>query len=128
MFSTFAPAIEQELKCLIGRKWWLFVLSGVFTCLAGIAAVLIWRMLVIAWNLIRSRKENEFASDDPNRSNEEPMLNRQERQSDKYEFITEMENLSQELLSGRTTTGKILVSQFFSVHIHDYISVIQKFL
>lgn len=35
----------EEEECLQDRKWWCFLLSSIFTFLAGLAIVLIWRAL-----------------------------------------------------------------------------------
>lgn len=115
-----------ELRCLSGRKWWVFILSSVFTCLACISAVLICRVAVLAWNFIRFRNKPESVPDDPTRLNElEQRVNRHDRQDKDKGILSEGKNWALELLSGRTTTGKILVSQVVrSVHIHGYFIVL----
>lgn len=128
MQSTPYSEPWPELTCLGSRKWWVFVLSSVFTCLACISAVLTWRIIVFGWNFIRFRKEAGSVPDDPNRLNEvEQSVSRHDRQDNEKVFLYDVKNWALELLSERTTTGKILVSLVVrTVYIHGYFSVNKK--
>lgn len=119
--TAYPEPVWPELRCLAGRKWWIFVLSSVFTCLACISAVLIWRIVVLAWNFICFRNETESIPDAPNRLNElEQRISRHDRTDNEKGILSDVKNWALELLSGRTTTGKILVGQVVrTVHIHD---------
>lgn len=99
LYSTVTP----ELICLKGRKWWCFLLSSIFTFLAGLLVVLLWR----AFAFICCRKEPELAPNDPKQK--EQKANRQGKQEFEGTFMTEAKDWAGELISGQTTTGRILV-------------------
>lgn len=104
--STELPpnAIED---CLKVRKWWCFLLSSIFTFLAGLLIVLLWR----AFTFICCRKEPELSPNDPKQK--EQKASRQGKQEFEGTFMTEAKDWAGELISGQTTTGRILVSFFF---------------
>lgn len=93
----------EEDPCLKVRKWWCFVLSSIFTFLAGLLIVLLWR----AFAFLCCRKEPEFAPNDPKQKEQKAA-----RQGKEFEgtFMTEAKDWAGELISGQTTTGRILVS------------------
>lgn len=93
-----------DLVCLSGRKWWCFLLSSIFTFLAGLLVVLLWR----AFAFICCRKEAELSPNDPKQK--EQKANRQGKQEFEGTFMTEAKDWAGELISGQTTTGRILVS------------------
>lgn len=107
LYSTVTP----ELICLKGRKWWCFLLSSIFTFLAGLLVVLLWR----AFAFICCRKEPELAPNDPKQK--EQKANRQGKQEFEGTFMTEAKDWAGELISGQTTTGRILVSIIQTTHI-----------
>lgn len=94
------PPVDE---CLKVRKWWCFVLSSIFTFLAGLLIVLLWR----AFAFLCCRKEPEFAPNDPKQKEQKAA-----RQGKEFEgtFMTEAKDWAGELISGQTTTGRILVS------------------
>lgn len=100
VYSTVTP----ELICLKGRKWWCFLLSSIFTFIAGLSVVLLWRVFAF----ICCRKEPELAPNDPKQK--EQKANRQGKQEFEGTFMTEAKDWAGELISGQTTTGRILVS------------------
>lgn len=110
--STERPPVDD---CLSERKWWCFILSSIFTFLAGLLIVLLWRAFAFLW----CRKEPEFAPNDPKQKEQKAA-----RQGKEFEgtFMTEAKDWAGELISGQTTTGRILVSIFifffFSVISH----------
>lgn len=106
-YSTEA-LLEEE--CLRGRKWWCFLLSSIFTFLAGLLIVLLWR----AFAFLCCRKEPELSPNDPKQK--EQKANRQGKQEFEGTFMTEAKDWAGELISGQTTTGRILVSSILMSH------------
>ncbi|XP_031787473.1 slowpoke isoform X11 [Nasonia vitripennis] len=100
--------------CLKVRKWWCFILSSIFTFLAGLLFVLIYR----AFEIICCRKEPEFAPNDPKQKEQKAA-----RQGKDFEgtFMTEAKDWAGELISGQTTTGRILVVLVFILSIASLI-------
>lgn len=101
--TTEQPPVDD---CLKERKWWCFLLSSIFTFLAGLLIVLLWR----AFAFLCCRKEPEFAPNDPKQKEQKTS-----RQGKEFEgtFMTEAKDWAGELISGQTTTGRILVSFYF---------------
>lgn len=103
--TTEAPIDD----CLQVRKWWCFLLSSIFTFLAGLLIVLLWR----AFAFICCRKEPELSPNDPKQKEQKANRGKQEFEGT---FMTEAKDWAGELISGQTTTGRILVSKnIFSV-------------
>ncbi|XP_043281499.1 calcium-activated potassium channel slowpoke isoform X7 [Venturia canescens] len=104
----------QDDGCLHERKWWCFVLSSIFTFLSGLLIVLLWRAFAFLW----CRKEPEFAPNDPKQKEQKAA-----RQSKEFEgtFMTEAKDWAGELISGQTTTGRILVVLVFILSIASLI-------
>ncbi|CAB0035418.1 unnamed protein product [Trichogramma brassicae] len=100
--------------CLKVRKWWCFVLSSIFTFLAGLLIVLLWR----AFAFLCCRKEPELAPGDPKQKEQKAA-----RQGKEFEgtFMTEAKDWAGELISGQTTTGRILVVLVFILSIASLI-------
>lgn len=98
--TTEQPPVED---CLKERKWWCFLLSSIFTFLAGLLIVLLWR----AFAFLCCRKEPELSPNDPKQKEQKTA-----RQGKEFEgtFMTEAKDWAGELISGQTTTGRILVS------------------
>jgi potassium large conductance calcium-activated channel subfamily M alpha member 1 len=102
LITTEAPLDD----CLQVRKWWCFLLSSIFTFLAGLLIVLLWR----AFAFICCRKEPELSPNDPKQKEQKANRGKQEFEGT---FMTEAKDWAGELISGQTTTGRILVSNFF---------------
>ncbi|XP_023245036.1 calcium-activated potassium channel slowpoke [Copidosoma floridanum] len=100
--------------CLKERRWWCFLLSSIFTFLAGLLIVLLWR----AFAFLCCRKEPEFAPNDPKQKEQKAA-----RQGKEFEgtFMTEAKDWAGELISGQTTTGRILVVLVFILSIASLI-------
>lgn len=124
----------EEVECLKERKWWYFFLSSVFTFLAGLAIVLIWRALAF----VCCRKETPPADYSAPGTGAQDLKNgvkgpdgtvslggpspasasagqrpgRQPKQEFEGTFMTEAKDWAGELISGQTTTGRILVKSF----------------
>lgn len=99
---TEEPPIADD--CLKVRKWWCFLLSSIFTFLAGLLIVLLWR----AFAFLCCRKEPELAPNDPKQKEQKAQRGKQEFEGT---FMTEAKDWAGELISGQTTTGRILVSE-----------------
>lgn len=108
--TTEQPPVDE---CLLERKWWCFILSSIFTFLAGLLIVLLWRAFAFLW----CRKEPEFAPNDPKQKEQKAA-----RQSKEFEgtFMTEAKDWAGELISGQTTTGRILVSYYIYIFFFFY--------
>ncbi|XP_049869679.1 calcium-activated potassium channel slowpoke isoform X3 [Pectinophora gossypiella] len=107
--ATTAAILEDD--CLSVRKWWCFLLSSIFTFLAGLLVVLVWR----ACAFVCCRKEPELAPNDPKQK--EQKAARQGKQEFEGTFMTEAKDWAGELISGQTTTGRILVVLVFILSI-----------
>ncbi|XP_044005276.1 calcium-activated potassium channel slowpoke isoform X5 [Aphidius gifuensis] len=105
--TTERPPVDD---CLLERKWWCFLLSSIFTFLAGLLIVLLWRAFAFLW----CRKEPEFGPNDPKQKEQKAA-----RQGKEFEgtFMTEAKDWAGELISGQTTTGRILVVLVFILSI-----------
>ncbi|KAL7018335.1 hypothetical protein ACKWTF_010719 [Chironomus riparius] len=100
--------------CLQVRKWWCFLLSSIFTFLAGLLIVLLWR----AFAFICCRKEPELSPNDPKQKELKANRGKQEFEGT---FMTEAKDWAGELISGQTTTGRILVVLVFILSIASLI-------
>lgn len=112
---TTTPAPNAE--CLKERKWWCFLLSSIFTFLAGLLVVLLWRVFAF----LCCRKEAELSPNDPKQK--EQKAARQGKQEFEGTFMTEAKDWAGELISGQTTTGRILVS----THLYFLLSLVVIF-
>ncbi|XP_016981795.1 calcium-activated potassium channel slowpoke isoform X24 [Drosophila rhopaloa] len=100
--------------CLKVRKYWCFLLSSIFTFLAGLLVVLLWR----AFAFICCRKEPDLGPNDPKQKEQKASRNKQEFEGT---FMTEAKDWAGELISGQTTTGRILVVLVFILSIASLI-------
>ncbi|XP_036144737.1 calcium-activated potassium channel slowpoke isoform X45 [Monomorium pharaonis] len=114
--TTEGTTVQPPDVCLKERKWWCFLLSSIFTFLAGLLIVLLWR----AFAFLCCRKEPAFAPNDPKLK--EPKAGRQ-GPAKEFEgtFMTEAKDWAGELISGQTTTGRILVVLVFILSIASLI-------
>lgn len=112
--TTEQPPVDDLKDCLKERKWWCFLLSSIFTFLAGLLIVLLWR----AFAFLCCRKEPELSPNDPKQKEQKTA-----RQGKEFEgtFMTEAKDWAGELISGQTTTGRILVSLKFSLLIIAFV-------
>nr|AAT44358.1 calcium-activated potassium channel alpha subunit [Manduca sexta] len=110
-----ATTPNPEDDCLSVRKWWCFLLSSIFTSLAGLLVVLLWR----ACAFVCCHKEPELAPNDPKQK--EQKAARQGKQEFEGTFMTEAKDWAGELISGQTTTGRILVVLVFILSIASLI-------
>ncbi|KAH6946873.1 hypothetical protein HPB50_015663 [Hyalomma asiaticum] len=103
-----------ELECMRERKWWCFLLSSIFTFLAGLFIILIWRAL--AFLCCRKEKAGAYspgAPKQPTAKKAPPGAADAKRKAGEgaaeIGFMTEAKDWAGELISGQTTTGRILV-------------------
>ena len=94
---------ETPDPCLDERKYWCFLLSSIFTFLAGLLIVLVWRLFAF----LCCRKEVQYGPNDPKQKEQKQA--RQGKQEFEGTFMTEAKDWAGELISGQTTTGRILV-------------------
>ncbi|XP_025423177.1 calcium-activated potassium channel slowpoke isoform X3 [Sipha flava] len=113
-----ATTMPPKTECLQDRKWWCFLLSSVFTFLAGLLIVLLWRFFAF---LFTRKQPAELAA--PGCPNTEPKkeTKRQGKQEFEGTFMTEAKDWAGELISGQTTTGRILVVLVFILSIASLI-------
>ncbi|CAH0768686.1 unnamed protein product [Bemisia tabaci] len=109
-------ALPFDDDCLKERRWWCFLLSSIFTFIAGLLIVLLWRVFAF----LCCKKEPELSPNDPKQKEQKAA-----RQSGKQEFegtfMTEAKDWAGELISGQTTTGRILVVLVFILSIASLI-------
>lgn len=101
IFSSVATTPADT--CLDERKYWCFLLSSIFTFLAGLLIVLVWRLFAF----LCCRKEVQYGPNDPKQKEQKQA--RQGKQEFEGTFMTEAKDWAGELISGQTTTGRILV-------------------
>ncbi|CAG2105582.1 unnamed protein product, partial [Medioppia subpectinata] len=123
--GTYSP---EEIECLKDRKWWAFLLSSIFTLLAGIFIVLIYRLIEF---LCAGASGNNQQSNAPNsKANKQAMSNLQVKDvkpanlaaeplplTKDLGWMTEAKDWAGELISGQSTTGRILVVLVFLLSI-----------
>ncbi|XP_042148331.1 calcium-activated potassium channel slowpoke isoform X7 [Ixodes scapularis] len=119
-----------ELECMRERKWWCFLLSSIFTFLAGLFIILIWRAL--AFLCCRKEKAGAYS---PGAPKQQPPAGQQKKLpapggdakrkagegAAEIGFMTEAKDWAGELISGQTTTGRILVVLVFLLSIASLI-------
>ncbi|XP_050429921.1 calcium-activated potassium channel slowpoke isoform X2 [Adelges cooleyi] len=115
---VLAATTPPTAECLNDRKWWCFLLSSVFTFLAGLLIVLLWRFFAF---LFTRKQPAELTA--PGCPNSEPKkeTKRQGKQEFEGTFMTEAKDWAGELISGQTTTGRILVVLVFILSIASLI-------
>ncbi|XP_045534891.1 calcium-activated potassium channel slowpoke isoform X7 [Papilio machaon] len=106
---------SPEDDCLSVRKWWCFLLSSIITFITGLFIVGVWRCCAYAC----CRKEPELSPNDPKQK--EQKAARQGKQEFEGTFMTEAKDWAGELISGQTTTGRILVVLVFILSIASLI-------
>ncbi|CAG2161085.1 unnamed protein product [Oppiella nova] len=121
--GTYSP---EELECLKDRKWWAFLLSSIFTLLAGIFIVLIYRLIEF---LCSGSSAHNQQSNAPNNKAKQQMPSLQVKDikpslpteplplTKDLGWMTEAKDWAGELISGQSTTGRILVVLVFLLSI-----------
>ncbi|CAG9823818.1 unnamed protein product [Phaedon cochleariae] len=107
---------HNATACLVlERKYWCFLLSSICTFLAGLLIVLVWRLFAF----LCCRRETDLGPNDPKQK--EQKAARQGKQEFEGTFMTEAKDWAGELISGQTTTGRILVVLVFILSIASLI-------
>ncbi|XP_034244789.1 calcium-activated potassium channel slowpoke isoform X7 [Thrips palmi] len=118
-YTSSLPSLQSTIiptsECLQVRRYWCFLLSSIVTFLAGLLIVLLWR----AFALLCCRSEPELGPNDPKQK--EQKAARQNKQEFEGNFMTEAKDWAGELISGQTTTGRILVVLVFILSIASLI-------
>ena len=95
----------SEAECLKERHWYAFLCSSLITFFTGLLLVLSWRIL--SWLFCQS-KVAEVATEASDAKNKPESSGSPEEAE--VGWATEAKDWAGELISGQTTTGRILVS------------------
>uniref|UniRef100_A0A2R5LGA2 BK channel n=1 Tax=Ornithodoros turicata TaxID=34597 RepID=A0A2R5LGA2_9ACAR len=129
--STNLPG--GEIDCMQERKWWCFLLSSIFTFLAGLFIILIWR--AFAFLCCRKEKAAAYSPGAPKQTpsgqqkgppapggcSDRDAKRKAGEGGAEIGFMTEAKDWAGELISGQTTTGRILVVLVFLLSIASLI-------
>ncbi len=97
------PTPAEDSDCLADRHWYAFLCSSLITFFVGLILVLTWRIL--AW-CCQNHKTNTLAkSGTPQKTGAIT-----KGPDAEIGWVTEAKDWAGELISGQTTTGRILVS------------------
>ena len=109
-FDSFHALGENDLneKCLEDRHWYAFLCSSFITLFGGLFLVLSWRIL--SWLCCQRKAVVALATRTGYRKGE-PV-------NSEVGWVTEAKDWAGELISGQTTTGRILVSDNFTETMH----------
>ncbi|GFY79265.1 calcium-activated potassium channel slowpoke [Trichonephila inaurata madagascariensis] len=117
-------ALSAHEECMKERKWWCFLLSSVFTFMAGLFIILIWR--AFAFLCCRNKEKSGAGAGakvvkatDPGRGGV-PGAGAIAG-GNEIGFMTEAKDWAGELISGQSTTGRILVVLVFLLSIASLI-------
>lgn len=101
--------LDPHEECMKERKWWCFLLSSVFTFMAGLFIILMWR----AFAFLCCRSQDKGAGAKAGQPTKEPAkagAGAGAGGGNEIGFMTEAKDWAGELISGQSTTGRILVS------------------
>ncbi|XP_076327174.1 calcium-activated potassium channel slowpoke-like [Tachypleus tridentatus] len=123
--TELTPTLSPEEDCIKERKWWCFLLSSIFTFLFGLIIILLWR----AFAFLSCRKggsgfchQHSAAKHRQQPQGPTPgQLWSKSYQTTEIGFMTEAKDWAGELISGQTTTGRILVVLVFFLSIASLI-------
>ncbi|CAL1267653.1 unnamed protein product [Larinioides sclopetarius] len=117
-------ALSAHEECMKERKWWCFLLSSVFTFMAGLFIILIWR--AFAFLCCRNKEKSGAGAGakvvktvDPGRGGVQGGA--AVAGGNEIGFMTEAKDWAGELISGQSTTGRILVVLVFLLSIASLI-------
>ncbi|GIY62021.1 calcium-activated potassium channel slowpoke [Caerostris darwini] len=116
--------LSAHEECMKERKWWCFLLSSVFTFIAGLFIILTWRAFTF---LCCRNKEKSGAGAgakvvkvaEPGRGGVQ--VGGAAVAGNEIGFMTEAKDWAGELISGQSTTGRILVVLVFLLSIASLI-------
>jgi len=95
----------SEAECLKERHWYAFLCSSLITFFTGLLLVLSWRIL--SWMFCQKKVAEAPAAAGDAKSKVEAVGAPEEAE---VGWVTEAKDWAGELISGQTTTGRILVS------------------
>ena len=99
-FSTDRPNAD----CLKDRHWYAFLCSSLITFFVGLLLVLTWR--IFAWLCCQKKAATENKQGSPQKTGSTFTKS----PDAEIGWVTEAKDWAGELISGQTTTGRILVS------------------
>ena len=117
--SNVSDEVDEDAivkdSCLENRMYWCFLLSSIFTFVAGIAIVLIWRLGEFLFCRHKEATELEVQQQKEKLAAQQnqgglPPGSAKSMNLVEGNFVTEAKDWAGELISGQTTTGRILVS------------------
>jgi len=97
--------LSEDALCLKDRHWYVFLCSSFITFFTGLLLVLSWRILT--WIVCHKSEGDE--GDEGEKDEKKPENPAQPTDAD-VGWVTEAKDWAGELISGQTTTGRILVS------------------
>lgn len=138
---TYGPNITAlNAECLKERKWWCFLLSSIFTFLAGLFIILIFRAFSFLCSGSSSQSSQlggngkkmsivdanlQSGPNSVNQANhknfERQRISEPPPQQSELGWITEAKDWAGELISGQSATGRILVVLVFLLSIASLI-------
>ncbi|XP_054706428.1 calcium-activated potassium channel slowpoke-like [Uloborus diversus] len=107
----------DEEECLKERKWWCFLLSSIVTFLVGLFVILLWRALAF----VCCRPKAQPKAKVPEVKSQGGGGTGDGKEVTEIGFMTEAKDWAGELISGQTTTGRILVVLVFLLSIASLI-------
>ncbi|XP_076368256.1 calcium-activated potassium channel slowpoke-like isoform X2 [Tachypleus tridentatus] len=122
--TDMVPTLHPDEECLKERKWWCFLLSSIFTFLSGLIIILLWR--AFAFLCCCKEKSSASYSQSVVKQPQQPKrdLHHQgdkDNQLNEIGFMTEAKDWAGELISGQSTTGRILVVLVFCLSISSLV-------
>jgi len=106
--------LTEEQLCMSDPHWYAFLCSSLITFFTGLLLVLSWRIL--AWVFCqRPGVQPVPAADGPADALKKSSEGSGEEGGGEVGWMTEAKDWAGELISGQTTTGRILVSDYSSI-------------
>ncbi|XP_076350891.1 calcium-activated potassium channel slowpoke-like isoform X2 [Tachypleus tridentatus] len=115
--ETVVTTLSSVEDCTKVRKWWCFLLSSIFTFLFGFIVILLWRAVAFLY----CHKKDPEASGQGSAIKQAGHTGKKSQQEAEIGFLTEAKDWAGELISGQTTTGRILVVLVFFLSIASLI-------
>lgn len=100
--AAAAPSADQ--LCLQDRHWYAFLCSSLITFFVGLLLVLTWR--IFAWLCCQPKTPAKPGGNAPQKTGADGSVKGPETE---IGWVTEAKDWAGELISGQTTTGRILV-------------------
>jgi potassium large conductance calcium-activated channel subfamily M alpha protein 1 len=105
--------------CLNNRKWHVFLASSMIVFMGGLLVIIIWRIFAYLFCRKRARQVLQRTGS--------PQKGAFQKSPDpEIGWMTEAKDWAGELISGQTTTGRILVSRIFPSLLFTYLFIFVK--